>query len=280
MAQPPSAGAAPAPARGRHRAARRHPQLRRLGLAGAVAGLAAGAGAAGILQLGPDRSVAAGRTVPAALSAPRDGDVAAAVGAAPSARLGSAQRADRSGRAAAPARTTRTPARAIHLSRTTEVVTVPAALAVRPAAIATPARPATPPPPAWVKPVDTYQLTSRFGPRWGGSHHGLDFACPVGTPVRSIGAGVVTAVASGHAVYGTYVDIRHTDGSLARYGHLSRADVAVGATLTAGQVLGLSGNSGRSTGPHLHLEIHPKGDPNLSDAADPEVELRRRGVTP
>ncbi|MCH8612228.1 M23 family metallopeptidase [Arsenicicoccus dermatophilus] len=131
----------------------------------------------------------------------------------------------------------------------------------------------------WVLPVDAYRLTSRFGARWGGTHHGLDFACPVGTPVRSLSDGVVTDVRDGARVYGRYVDVTFEDGTLARYGHLSQLDVKVGQKVSAGEVLGLSGNEGRSTGPHLHLEIHLDGNPSLSSAVDPVVEFLKRGLS-
>ncbi|WP_409485024.1 peptidoglycan DD-metalloendopeptidase family protein [Arsenicicoccus dermatophilus] len=133
--------------------------------------------------------------------------------------------------------------------------------------------------PTWVLPVEAYRLTSRFGARWGGTHHGLDFACPVGTPVRSLSDGVVTDVRDGARVYGRYIDVTFEDGTLARYGHLSQLDVTVGQKVSAGEVLGLSGNEGRSTGPHLHLEIHLDGDPGLGAAVDPVVELLKRGLS-
>jgi murein DD-endopeptidase MepM/ murein hydrolase activator NlpD len=86
------------------------------------------------------------------------------------------------------------------------------------------------------------------------SHPGIDIAVPLGTPVRASGGGSVTA-AGYDADYGLFVLLRHPSGYETMYGHLSRLIAAEGADVQAGQVLGLSGNSGRSTAPHLHFEI-------------------------
>ena len=86
------------------------------------------------------------------------------------------------------------------------------------------------------------------------SHPGIDVAVPPGTPVRASGGGSVTA--AGYDVdYGLFVLLRHPSGYETMYGHLSRLIAADGEAVQAGQVIGLSGNSGRSTAPHLHFEI-------------------------
>jgi murein DD-endopeptidase MepM/ murein hydrolase activator NlpD len=90
------------------------------------------------------------------------------------------------------------------------------------------------------------------------AHTGLDIAVTIGTSVRAVGGGTVTDVGT-DPEYGQYVVISHPDGYVSKYGHLSRALVSTGATVNAGEVIGLSGNSGRSTAPHLHLEIR-RGD--------------------
>ena len=89
-------------------------------------------------------------------------------------------------------------------------------------------------------------------------HPGVDVAVPAGTPVRAAGGGSVTA-AGYDADYGLYVLLRHPSGYETMYGHLSRLVVDEDDTVPAGQVIGLSGNSGRSTAPHLHFEIRQSG---------------------
>jgi murein DD-endopeptidase MepM/ murein hydrolase activator NlpD len=86
------------------------------------------------------------------------------------------------------------------------------------------------------------------------SHPGIDIAVPLGTPVRASGGGTVSA-AGYDADYGLFVLLRHPSGYETMYGHLSRLIAAEGDEVEAGRVIGLSGNSGRSTAPHLHFEI-------------------------
>jgi murein DD-endopeptidase MepM/ murein hydrolase activator NlpD len=91
-------------------------------------------------------------------------------------------------------------------------------------------------------------------------HAGVDIAAPTGTPVAAVAGGtVVHAGASGG--YGTLVEVDHGNGVTSRYAHLSAADVAVGDRLAPGQRLGAVGSTGRSTGPHLHLELRVEGEP-------------------
>ena len=86
------------------------------------------------------------------------------------------------------------------------------------------------------------------------SHPGIDIAVPLGTPVRASGGGSVSA-AGYDPDYGLFVLLRHPSGYETMYGHLSRLVAAEGDEVQAGQVIGLSGNSGRSSAPHLHFEI-------------------------
>lgn len=86
------------------------------------------------------------------------------------------------------------------------------------------------------------------------SHPGIDIAVPLGTPVRASGGGAVTATGY-EADYGLFVLLRHPSGYETMYGHMSRLVAAEGDEVQAGQIIGLSGNSGRSTAPHLHFEI-------------------------
>ncbi len=115
-------------------------------------------------------------------------------------------------------------------------------------------------PPTYIKPVSGGRLTSGFGkrtsPTKGASsyHKGVDWAVPVGTAVMASSSGTVTRAGWGSG-YGYCVYIKHADGRETRYGHLSKVLVSVGQTVTQGQKIALSGNTGVSTGPHLHFEI-------------------------
>ncbi|WP_300272731.1 peptidoglycan DD-metalloendopeptidase family protein [Halomonas sp.] len=106
-----------------------------------------------------------------------------------------------------------------------------------------------------------YRLSSNFNPRRKhpvtgriSPHKGTDFAMPIGTPVTSPSDGVVEKV-SNHFAAGRYVVIRHDNGYRTRYLHLSKPLVSRGERVTMGQRIALSGNTGRSTGPHLHYEV-------------------------
>lgn len=115
-------------------------------------------------------------------------------------------------------------------------------------------------PPTYIKPISGGRLTSSFGrrkaPTKGAStnHKGTDWAVPTGTAVMASNAGVVTKAGWGSG-YGYVVYIRHADGRETRYAHLSKVLVSVGQSVSQGQKIALSGNTGRSTGPHLHFEI-------------------------
>jgi murein DD-endopeptidase MepM/ murein hydrolase activator NlpD len=86
------------------------------------------------------------------------------------------------------------------------------------------------------------------------AHPGIDIAVPSGALVRAAGGG--TVVQSGvDDQYGSFVIVQHPEGYQSVYGHLSRLLVKADDTVAAGQVIGLSGNSGRSSAPHLHFEI-------------------------
>lgn len=115
-------------------------------------------------------------------------------------------------------------------------------------------------PPTYVKPIAGGYLTSGFGARWGTNHNGVDWGVPVGTSVKASSAGVVVR-AGWFSGYGICVDIQHPNGTMTRYGHLSRALVSVGQTVSQNQQIALSGNTGQSTGPHLHFEIRINGTP-------------------
>ncbi len=109
-----------------------------------------------------------------------------------------------------------------------------------------------------IRPVTAYRVTSRFGPRRLGYHSGIDLKMSIGTPVYAAEAGVVKS--SGYrGGYGYLVAIDHGNGLETYYGHNSKLLVSVGQRVEKGQKISLSGNSGRSTGPHLHFEIRLNG---------------------
>ncbi|MBP5194479.1 MAG: M23 family metallopeptidase [Lachnospiraceae bacterium] len=120
-------------------------------------------------------------------------------------------------------------------------------------------------PPSFVKPISGGRLTSPFGPRKrpkkGASsyHKGIDWATPIGTTVCASSGGVVSKAgwASG---YGNVVYIDHPNGLQTRYGHLSKVKVKVGQKVNQGSVIALSGNTGVSTGPHIHFEMRLNGE--------------------
>ncbi|MEP7370285.1 MAG: M23 family metallopeptidase [Dermatophilaceae bacterium] len=111
---------------------------------------------------------------------------------------------------------------------------------------------------SWQLPITSYALTSSFGFRWGRLHAGEDFASPVGTRLVSMSTGTVT-FAGQESGYGNIVKIRYWDGTVTFYGHMSHLLVTQGEGVDPGEIVGASGNTGESTGPHLHLEIHPNG---------------------
>ena len=107
----------------------------------------------------------------------------------------------------------------------------------------------------------TYRLSSPFGYRSdpilgiGKRHTGMDFACPPGNPIYVTGDGTVITVKHDRSGYGNHVEVDHGFGYLTRYAHMSRIDVEEGQKVKRGDCLGLSGKSGRITGPHLHYEV-------------------------
>lgn len=115
-------------------------------------------------------------------------------------------------------------------------------------------------PPTYIKPISGGRLTSTFGyrnrPTRGAStyHKGIDWATPTGTAVYASCGGTVAKAGWGSG-YGYVVYINHPDGRQTRYGHLSKVLVSAGQTVSQGQKIALSGNTGVSTGPHLHFEI-------------------------
>ncbi|GAA2496578.1 M23 family metallopeptidase [Terrabacter carboxydivorans] len=126
----------------------------------------------------------------------------------------------------------------------------------------------------WVSPVAGYTLTSGFGFRWGKMHPAQDLACPVGSAVHSLSSGTVIFAGWSNEGYGNFVKIRYWDGTVSWMAHNSRLLVSVGEEVSPGQIVAYSGSTGNSTGPHVHLEIHP-GD---GTAVPPIPWLAKRGV--
>ncbi|MEM6385821.1 MAG: M23 family metallopeptidase [Pseudomonadota bacterium] len=104
----------------------------------------------------------------------------------------------------------------------------------------------------------SYRSTSGFGPRWGRMHEGHDWAGPVGTAIHATADGVVVH-AGRQGGYGNLIKIKHDFGFETRYAHLSRIRVKVGERVSRGERIGDMGNTGRSTGSHLHYEIRIGG---------------------
>jgi murein DD-endopeptidase MepM/ murein hydrolase activator NlpD len=103
-------------------------------------------------------------------------------------------------------------------------------------------------------------LTSVFGWRWGRMHEGIDLAVPTGTPVVASASGTVI-VAGWLGGYGNLVVIDHHNGVATAYGHNTSVTVAYGQSVAQGQLIAYSGNTGHSTGPHLHFEVRVNGTP-------------------
>ncbi|WP_198586181.1 M23 family metallopeptidase [Roseovarius salinarum] len=108
--------------------------------------------------------------------------------------------------------------------------------------------------------LQSYRFTSGFGMRWGRMHNGSDFAAPHGTPIHATADGVVTH-AGWQSGYGRMVKIEHAFGVETRYAHMAKIRVNEGQRVSRGQRIGDMGNTGRSTGTHLHYEVRVDGKP-------------------
>lgn len=109
--------------------------------------------------------------------------------------------------------------------------------------------------------VTGYHITATFGQggsRWAHNHTGLDFAAPIGTRIGAVMKGVVI-FADWAGPYGRQVQVRHENGTVTWYNHMSKFSVSVGETVYAGDQVGAVGMTGNTTGPHLHFEVRPNG---------------------
>ncbi|RZU21505.1 M23 family metallopeptidase [Streptomyces sp. BK239] len=156
--------------------------------------------------------------------------------------------------------------------------------AAKPAAVAKPAAAAAKKSASWIDPVAKYRLSASFaqaGGMWAHKHSGQDFAVPTGTKVMAAHGGIVVKAGGNGAgdgpAYGNAIVIKHANGVYSQYAHLSRINVNVGQVVKTGQRIALSGNTGNSSGPHLHFEI--RTTPNYGSAIDPVKFLRAKGVT-
>ncbi|MBT2446627.1 M23 family metallopeptidase [Streptomyces sp. ISL-43] len=169
------------------------------------------------------------------------------------------------------------------LSGTAELVAAQAGAQAAAAAVK-PAPAAVKPAPAWEKPVSRYTLSATFGKggsMWSHKHSGQDFAVPVGTPVDAVSAGVVVKAGPNGGgdgpAYGNAIVIKHANNTYSQYAHLSKIQVKIGQKVAKGARIALSGNTGNSSGPHLHFEI--RTTPNYGSAVNPVAFLRQFGVS-
>ncbi|WP_282090576.1 M23 family metallopeptidase [Streptomyces tendae] len=137
---------------------------------------------------------------------------------------------------------------------------------------------------SWVDPVKKYELSASFaqnGGMWAHKHSGQDFAVPIGTNVVAAHGGTVVKAGGNGAgdgpAYGNAIVIKHGNGTYSQYAHLSKVNVKIGQIVKTGQSIAKSGNTGNSSGPHLHFEI--RTTPNYGSAVDPVAFLRAKGVT-
>ncbi|MFZ4154590.1 M23 family metallopeptidase [Streptomyces pseudogriseolus] len=138
--------------------------------------------------------------------------------------------------------------------------------------------------PSWVSPVKNYTLSASFaqnGGMWAHKHSGQDYAVPTGTPVMAAHGGTVVKAGGNGAgdgpAYGNAIVIKHGNKTYSQYAHLSSLNVKVGQVVKTGQKIALSGNTGNSSGPHLHFEI--RTTPNYGSAVNPATFLRAHGVS-
>jgi len=113
--------------------------------------------------------------------------------------------------------------------------------------------------PTFIKPLNGGSFSSSYGRRWGRMHKGVDWSCSVGTSVYASCGGTVS-YAGWQNGFGNTIVISHGDGLKTRYAHLSKITVSSGEKVSQGERIGLSGNTGNSTGPHLHFEVLLDGE--------------------
>jgi murein DD-endopeptidase MepM/ murein hydrolase activator NlpD len=126
--------------------------------------------------------------------------------------------------------------------------------------------------PTYTLPVTDFVVTSHFGPRGGSVHTGIDLAVPWGTPIHAISSGeIIFAQRDGGC--GLKTIIQQDDGAQVWYCHQSRFALTSGRVET-GQLIGYVGSTGNSTGPHVHVEVHP----GAGDAVNPRTWMEQHGL--
>lgn len=140
-----------------------------------------------------------------------------------------------------------------------------------------------------IRPVSGGWISQRYGENPGNyaypcrpdrSHNGIDFAVDIGTPVVAAADGRVSVAGQDLTGYGLHIRVEHTFG-MTLYGHLSSLLVVSGQQVKAGEVIGLSGNSGNSTGAHLHFELRKPGNKGgCKDAVDPARYMSNDPLSP
>ena len=120
------------------------------------------------------------------------------------------------------------------------------------------------------------RVTSCYGSRSGTNHNGIDIAAPIGTPIFAPESGVVLQAGPANG-FGLAVYIQHPDGTITVYGHINQYFVTAGQTVSAGQQIAEVGNTGQSTGPHLHIETHTGG--LYQNRVNPAPWLAARGIS-
>jgi len=128
----------------------------------------------------------------------------------------------------------------------------------------------------YVKPLDSYRISASFGSTgslWVGAHTGIDMSASYGSSVMAVTSGEVV-FAGWDGSYGNKIVVEHWDGTRTWYCHLSRI-IQRSGKVSPGDVIGAVGSTGNSTGPHLHLEVHPED----RSAVDPRPYLADQGVS-
>lgn len=152
-----------------------------------------------------------------------------------------------------------------------EVIQASRAAAARQVALIEAARP------KWIVPIPVgkFVVSSCFAARWGTFHYGVDMAAPQGTPFYAAGDGIVIEAGPMRG-FGNAIMIKHADGTITVYGHEEKYLVQKGEKVKAGQLIGLVGSEGESTGYHLHFEIRVNSENGTK--IDPMDWLQARGI--